>query len=47
VFTLSARDRPLPGGAGDPTSVVTALQAASGGSASLLGRAAPAVTEPG
>ncbi len=47
VFTLYALDQPLPEGAGDPTSVVTALQAASGGSASLLGRAAPAVTEPG
>ncbi len=47
VFTLYALDQPLPEGAGDPTSVVTALQAASGGSASLLGRAAPGVTEPG
>lgn len=47
VFTLYALDQPRPEGAGDPTSVVTALQAASGGSASLLGRAAPGVTEPG
>ena len=47
VFTLYALDQELPQGAGDPTSVVTALQAASGGSASLLGRAAPGVTEPG
>jgi len=47
VFTLYALDQPLPEGAGDPTSVVTSLQAASGGSASLLGRAGPGVTEPG
>ena len=47
VFTLYALDQALPEGAGDPTSVVTALQAASDGSASLLGRAAPGVTEPG
>ena len=47
VFTLYALDQPLPAGAGDPTSVVSAVQAASAGSASLLGRAAPGITEPG
>jgi phosphatidylethanolamine-binding protein (PEBP) family uncharacterized protein len=47
VFTLYALDQPLAEGAGDPTSVVTAVQAASAGSASLLGRAAPGATEPG
>lgn len=45
VFTLYALDQELSQGAGDPTSVVTAVQAASAGSASLLGRAAPGVTE--
>jgi phosphatidylethanolamine-binding protein (PEBP) family uncharacterized protein len=47
VFTLYALDQPLPVGAGDPNSVVTAVQAASYGSASLIGRAAPAFTEDG
>ena len=41
VFTLYALDQPLAEGAGDPTSVVSAVQAASAGSASLLGRARP------
>ncbi len=39
VFTLYVLDEELAVGAGDPTSVVTAVQAASMGSASLLGRA--------
>ena len=45
VFTLYALDQPLPVTAGDATSVVSAVQSASYGSASLLARAAPGVTE--
>lgn len=41
VFTLYALDEAPPAGAGDATSVVTAVQAASAGSASLLARAQP------
>jgi phosphatidylethanolamine-binding protein (PEBP) family uncharacterized protein len=47
VFTLYALDKPVPVTAGDAASVVTAIQGASFGSASLLGRAGPAVTGDG
>jgi phosphatidylethanolamine-binding protein (PEBP) family uncharacterized protein len=44
VFTLYALDQPLPVTSEDPASVVNAIQGASYGSASLLGRASPGVT---